>query len=68
MPRGDKTGPEGQGPMTGRGLGDCSRQSNDNQQGRGFGRGFGRGNASRGRGLRRLFGFGGRFNSKNDKN
>lgn len=23
MPRGDKTGPRGMGPMTGRGLGDC---------------------------------------------
>lgn len=24
MPRGDKTGPEGKGPKTGRGLGKCS--------------------------------------------
>ncbi len=24
MPRGDKTGPQGMGPMTGRGLGACS--------------------------------------------
>ena len=24
MPRGDRTGPQGQGPMTGRGLGKCS--------------------------------------------
>ena len=23
MPAGDKTGPQGEGPMTGRGLGDC---------------------------------------------
>jgi len=23
MPQGDKTGPEGKGPRTGRGLGDC---------------------------------------------
>jgi len=23
MPRGDKTGPDGEGPKTGRGLGDC---------------------------------------------
>ena len=34
MPRQDKTGPNGQGPMTGRGLGPC---------GRGLRRGFGRG-------------------------
>jgi len=24
MPAGDRTGPEGNGPLTGRGLGDCS--------------------------------------------
>ena len=40
MPGGDRTGPTGQGPMTGRGMGPCGR-------GRGFGRGpgmgFGRG-------------------------
>ena len=24
MPRGDRTGPEGMGPMTGRGAGDCA--------------------------------------------
>ena len=38
MPRGDKTGPNGQGPMTGRGLGVCGGGMR-----RGFmcGRGFG---------------------------
>ena len=36
MPRFDGTGPYGQGPMTGRGMGPCGR-------GQGFGRGFGRG-------------------------
>ncbi len=52
MPGGDRTGPEGRGPMTGRRLGYCS--GNDNAgfnfpggfgrgRGRGFGRGFGRG-------------------------
>ena len=45
MPGGDKTGPSGGGPRTGRGLGYCA--SND-QPGRGFSRGFGR----RGRGWR----------------
>ena len=49
MPRGDKTGPDGQGPMTGRGLGYCAGYSTpgcmDNIPGRGMGRGhgFGRG-------------------------
>lgn len=36
MPAQDGTGPNGMGPMTGRGLGPCG-------QGRGFRRGFGRG-------------------------
>jgi len=38
MPQGDQTGPAGQGPMTGRGLGPCGAGMR-----RGFGRGFGRG-------------------------
>ena len=38
MPGQDGTGPQGQGPMTGRGLGPCGRGLR-----RGFGRGFGRG-------------------------
>lgn len=36
MPGNNKTGPEGQGPMTGRGLGPCGA-------GRAFRKGFGRG-------------------------
>ena len=53
MPRGDGTGPEGQGPMTGRGAGKCggntnSPQDSRRQPGRGTGRGQGRG---QGRGL-----------------
>jgi len=39
MPRFDKTGPMGQGSMTGRGLGSCGGGRGD---GRGYGRGFGR--------------------------
>ena len=31
MPRGDGTGPSGQGPRTGRGLGKCGRKSGQNQ-------------------------------------
>lgn len=45
MPRFDRTGPRGEGPMTGRGLGPCGR-------GLGFGRGFGRG-----RGFRRGYAY-----------
>ncbi len=49
MARGDKTGPDGQGPMTGRGLGYCAGYSTPgymhNIPGRGMrrGLGFGRG-------------------------
>ena len=48
MPRGDKTGPEGQGPKTGRGLGPCNGENQKGSQfpkqlGRGRGRGLGRG-------------------------
>ena len=38
MPNQDGTGPQGQGPMTGRGLGPCGRGL---ARGRGFGRGMG---------------------------
>jgi len=47
MPNRDKTGPLGQGPLTGRGFGPCGG-------GRGFGFGCGRGF---GRGLGRFFGW-----------
>ncbi len=49
MPRGDKTGPEGLGPRSGRGLGYCSGYDSPGytkgvpRGGRGFGRGYGRG-------------------------
>jgi len=39
MPQQDRTGPQGQGPMTGRGMGPCGRGQGFRQ---GFGRGFGR--------------------------
>ena len=51
MPGFDRTGPFGEGPMTGRGLGPCGRGLGVR---RGFGRGMGRGF---GRGFRRGFGF-----------
>ena len=57
MPRGDRTGPMGYGPLTGRGMGYCAGSAGPGfmypgpgygyGRGRGFGRGFGLG---RGRG------------------
>ncbi len=41
MPNTDRTGPRGEGAMTGRGMGNCSGNNTVNT--RGFGRGFGRG-------------------------
>jgi hypothetical protein len=44
MPKGDRTGPEGQGPKTGRKLGHCSGSDEpESVPGRGEGRGTGRG-------------------------
>ena len=45
MPNLDGTGPNGQGPLTGRGAGDCEgiRPMGGRRMGRGFGRGQGRG-------------------------
>jgi len=55
MPRGDRTGPMGFGPMTGRAMGYCAGYSvpgyaNPIGGGYGFGRGFGMGRGYRGRG------------------
>ena len=50
MPAFDKTGPRGQGPMTGRSMGHCGG-------GFGMGMGFGRGRGSGPRGLGRYFGW-----------
>ncbi|KKS31446.1 MAG: hypothetical protein UV00_C0005G0022 [candidate division WWE3 bacterium GW2011_GWF1_42_14] len=41
MPYFDRTGPQGQGPMTGRGMGPCGGDMGFGR--RGFGRGYGRG-------------------------
>lgn len=43
MPGGDRTGPQGFGPMTGRRMGDCGSYPEKGSQARGFGRGQGRG-------------------------
>ncbi len=58
MPAGDRTGPAGMGPMTGRALGYCAgyaapgfaNAGYGRGMGRGAGRGFGRGFGGRGRG------------------
>jgi hypothetical protein len=59
MPRGDGTGPAGQGPMTGRGMGYCAGFNAPGFMNPGLGRAFGWGGAATGfrRGFRR-FGFG----------
>ena len=61
MPGFDRTGPEGEGPRTGRERGKCNSVSEDSPDERGFGRGFGRGRnqaggrfRGRGRGLGRM--------------
>jgi len=43
MPQGDKTGPEGKGPKTGRQMGDCkgAKPQPGIRRGRGLGRGRG---------------------------
>lgn len=60
MPRGDRTGPAGAGPMSGRAAGYCTGNNApgfmSGAPGQGFGRGFGRG---WGRGGGRGFGGGG---------
>ena len=69
MPRGDKTGPRGEGAMTGRGMGFCAGYDapgymnpgfNPRARGEfGYGRGMGRGmGGGMGRGMGRGMGFG----------
>jgi hypothetical protein len=52
MPGGDRTGPRGEGPQTGRGLGSCADNDQPgyatSQTGQRFGRGFRRGGRGRG--------------------
>ena len=50
MPNGDRTGPQGRGPRTGQGLGDCDEDTNPivrprffgRSKGQGYNKGFGR--------------------------
>ncbi len=62
MPTGDRTGPDGFGPMTGRGLGICAGNDapgyTNPGPGRGMGRGFGRGMGRGFRGRRSGYGYG----------
>ncbi len=62
MPRGDKTGPEGRGSMTGRGLGSCAGENSTNLNSSTFGLGLGR---RLGRGMGNGRSFGNRFQSGN---
>ena len=52
MPRGDRTGPNGQGSMTGRRMGNCTGYNTPGYMNQGFGRGQGLR-----RGMGRGFGF-----------
>ena len=70
MPGRDRTGPEGEGPMTGRGLGRCSgtdkttdEERNFTENGPGRGTGWGPFRGGRGRGGRG-FGRSGRGNAR----
>ena len=56
MPGGDRTGPTGAGPMTGRGVGICAGYGVPGYMNPGFGRAYG---AGRGRGFGRGMGMGG---------
>ena len=48
MPRGDRTGPAGMGPMSGRAAGFCAGLNRPGFMSGGFGRGFGMGRGFRG--------------------
>jgi len=62
MPWGDRTGPLGAGPRTGRGMGFCNGYATPGYLNAGFGRGFGYGRgAGFGRGRGRGAGFGARW-------
>ena len=63
MPRGDRTGPMGQGPMTGRGAGSCGGFGRPGYADPFVGRGFGMGWRGGGRGWGGGWGRGGRFNA-----
>jgi len=55
MPRGDRTGPMGMGPMSGRAAGFCAGNELQGYANPGPGRGFGMGRGGWGRGFRHCF-------------
>ena len=55
MPRGDRTGPMGAGPMTGRGAGYCAGYGVPGFANPGYGRGLGLGFRGGGRGWRHMY-------------
>ena len=55
MPGGDRTGPLGLGPMTGRAMGFCAGYPVPGYANPGFGRGFGMGRGGGGRGWRHMY-------------
>ncbi len=69
MPARDNTGPNGMGPMTGRGLGNCRGDNRIQNQGRGMGYGRGKRGGGGGFGLRNRFRFGDEevINTENDR-
>lgn len=71
MPRGDKTGPMGNGAMTGRGAGLCAGNNNPGFMNQSFGRGNGRGcgvGRRQGGGRNRNQNFVGRFAGTSPRN
>ena len=67
MPRGDRTGPQGLGPMTGRRMGDCADAGSNGPTGYGFGRGFFSRAWGGGRGYGRGFGLFNRWTDVDSK-
>lgn len=63
-------GPDGKGPMTGRGMGNCNTVNNDAGFGGGFGQGgrAGRSGGGRGMGRNQMFNRGNRFADSFDNN
>ena len=65
MPGGDKTGPRGKGPKTGRGMGDCGTTEKQLEDNRDLGRGRGGPGKGKGRGNGKGLGRGGRRKGEN---
>ncbi|MBN1630023.1 MAG: DUF5320 domain-containing protein [Thermoleophilia bacterium] len=55
MPGGDRTGPQGAGPLTGRAAGYCAGNATPGYTTAGLGRGYGMGRGGGGRGRRNMY-------------